>query len=111
MDNITVGQITSVLAGFFILYELVIKGIALLNKRAEEVNTRLNLVEADLRNEIRELKRGKVDSSDHDKLQEEIRLLLKSNFALLEHNITGNHTEQMIKLKDELNSFILNELG
>lgn len=110
MENITIEQVVIVLSSFFVIYELLTKVVELFNKPAKKVSERLDVVESGLQKQINELKVKKVDSVDHDKLQEEIRLMLRVDQALLEHSITGNHTEQMVSLKDELNKFIISEM-
>lgn len=110
MENITIGEIIIVLSSFFLVYELLVKVVDIFNKPAKKVSERLDDVEKKLQVQINELKLKKVDSVDHDKLQEEIKLMLRVDQALLEHSITGNHTEQMVDLKDELNKFIISEM-
>lgn len=46
--------------------------------------------------------------ADMDKLNDAMRLLMKSNLILLDHMGEGNHVGEMNKMEEEIRDFLLN---
>lgn len=46
--------------------------------------------------------------TDVDKMEAELKLLLKANFIILGHLQTGNNTGNMAKMENEIQQFLIN---
>lgn len=54
---------------------------------------------------------GKMLAKDKerlDELEESNRLLLRAISQLIEHELTGNHDDQLVSVKDDINKFLIN---
>lgn len=108
MGNITLEQVVAGFAIAWALYESIAKAKLIHNKPSQDV---LAHHEEDMKKiwtEIADLKEKKADRKEMGKLEKYINLNLKIEMALLEHAITGNHTVDLEKLKQEVQEFLIN---
>lgn len=107
MANITLEQIVAACAIIWALYETVTKAKTIHNKPAQDVLAYHEKDSHKIWEAINELKLNKADKKDIGKLEKYINLNLKIEMALLEHAITGNHTVDLEKLKQEVQEFLI----
>ena len=43
-------------------------------------------------------------------MEKQQRLQLKALFTLLGHEVDGNHTTQLVEVRDEINEYLLNKV-
>lgn len=82
MGQITLEQIVTGLALVFAVYEGITKSLAVYKKPTLELEKRLD--------------------EKLDKIQQDLNLSLKAIHSLVEHEVTGNHINNMEKLLSEL---------
>ncbi|MBQ0112128.1 MAG: hypothetical protein KBT03_03270 [Bacteroidales bacterium] len=107
MGNITLEQIIAALAIIWALYESITKAQAIHLKPSQDVLVHHEEDMKEIRKEISALKISKADIKDMGRLEQYINLNLKIEMALLEHAITGNHTIELEKLKQEVQEFLI----
>ena len=47
------------------------------------------------------------DYENINKLQTEMKMMLKATLALMKHAIDGNHTDDLLKVKDDIEDYLL----
>jgi len=78
------------------------------NAPDREKDRRITLLEDD----VRDLKRNETSSSsDIDNLKSANKMIIKSMSALLTHGIDGNNADEMKLAREELNDYLLGQLG
>lgn len=100
VDGITVGQLVTFIMACSALY-LAIKN---LTKPFVDFSKKVN----DLEQRVTSLEKTKAQ--DYDRLSsydKDIHLMLKVCYNLLEHEVTGNHTQDMTNTLNELRTYML----
>lgn len=107
MENLTIGECIGALAIITLILKYIADGIALWKKPSNEVREQhikdMNRVDK----RLDELDNEKADKKDIEEIKQDIQMILKVQFSLLEHSITGNHTTDMEQLKNELQQYII----
>lgn len=109
MENLTIGEVLGALAIIALIIKYISDGISLWKKPSNEVreqhNKDMNMVNI----ELDRLEKDKADKKDIDEIKQDITMILKVQLSLLEHSISGNHTTDMVQLKNELQNYIINK--
>lgn len=84
---------------FIVLLGNVVKTVREWAKPAVDVAGRLDRHDELLANDNKRL--GELEESN--------RLMLRAISQIIEHEVSGNHTEQLKKVRDDINSYLINK--
>ena len=82
------------------------KGFKAVRKPEEEQNRRIDALEKRCDEYDRNLKQDKRDIEEIKKVE---HLILKTNFALLQHGIDGNNIEPMKKAQEDIQNYLIDK--
>ncbi len=95
--TVTVGVIV-VVAGMLVTLWQAIKAVREMTQPAKDLVSRVDQIEEHLANDKERL----------DDQEEAQKLLLRGMLALVEHEITGNHTSDFPLLKNDISNYLIN---
>lgn len=82
------------------VFEIYLKATGRMKKPKEDIEHRLDDHDTKLDNDHKEI----------EKQSEAIRLLVRGMSQLMTHEIDGNHVDQLIKTRDDMNEFLINKM-
>lgn len=77
------------------------------HKTSDDNASKLEDVDTYLKSDKRRIEALEKSQEEMEKQQ---RLQLKALFTLLGHEVDGNHTAQLIEVRDEINEYLLNKV-